>query len=155
VIYWQDINIHHIFIFLLYSNFQLFMYHHWSDLKDGVVASVRGLINLIPILYSHDPTVVSEMMVRRMTRPTPCIESVIDKSCQMVFAVECSGNDSASIWMKKLLLEGEHNELNDSHLRRRILLQVWDELSLILFRKVKVKHFISKKTHKFNSLKLS
>jgi hypothetical protein len=38
--------------------------------------------------------------------------------------VKCSGNDDASIWMKKASLEREHNELNDAHLKEILLWQV-------------------------------
>jgi hypothetical protein len=64
-----------------------------------------------------------------------------------------SNNCGTNVWMKKLPLMGEHNVLNDSYLRGRLLWQVWGELSLILFRNVEVEHFINKMTYKPNVLR--
>ncbi|MCH81974.1 hypothetical protein A2U01_0002769, partial [Trifolium medium] len=69
-------------------------------------------------LPPHNPTLISEMIVRRMVQPTPCIESFDNKSGYVTCPVECSGNNGASVWMKKFFLDGEHNELNDPYLSR-------------------------------------
>ncbi|MCI78176.1 hypothetical protein A2U01_0099446, partial [Trifolium medium] len=51
----------------------------------------------------------------------------LTKGGQAASPVECSSNGGAcvtSVWMKKLPLDGEHKDLNDSHLRGRLLWQV-------------------------------
>jgi hypothetical protein len=55
---------------------------------------------------------------------------------------------------RKLPFEGEriHKVWMDSHLRGRLLWQVWVK-SLTLLRNVEVEHFISEMTHKLNTLK--
>jgi hypothetical protein len=53
---------------------------------------------------------------------------------------------------KSFRLRG-YRELNDSHLRGRLLWQVWGELSSTLLRKLKVWHFICVRNHKPNVLR--
>ncbi|MCI95770.1 hypothetical protein A2U01_0117069 [Trifolium medium] len=52
---------------------------------------------MIPLAAPRDPTVVSESVVRRRVRLTPCIESLPDKCGQAACPVECSGNGGASL----------------------------------------------------------
>jgi hypothetical protein len=54
---------------------------------------------------------------------------------------------------KNIFAWGEAYKLNDSHLWERLLWHVWDALSLTLFRKVNVEHFIGENIHKPNVLR--
>ncbi|MCI57155.1 hypothetical protein A2U01_0078406, partial [Trifolium medium] len=52
---------------------------------------------MISRLPHRDPTRVSEPMVRRRVRSTPCIKSLPDKGGQAASPIKYSGNDSASV----------------------------------------------------------
>ncbi|MCI42359.1 hypothetical protein A2U01_0063596, partial [Trifolium medium] len=58
------------------------------------VLSPMWIISRLP---PRDPTRVSESVVRRRIRLTPCIKSLPDKGGQTASPVKCSGNDSASV----------------------------------------------------------
>jgi hypothetical protein len=56
---------------------------------------------MISQLFPRDPTLISELMVRRRVQPTPYIESPPDKGGDVTCPVEHSNNGtSKSVWMK-------------------------------------------------------
>jgi transposase len=104
---------------------------------------------MIPWLPPHDPIVVSE---------SGSMKGSTGSLYWKTFWQRWSGGESrwaVATTMQQMYVDEKrrNREWMDSHLRKKLLWQVWGELNPTLLKKLEVEHFISEKTHKYNVLR--